>query len=118
MKTIDFKVLGTTNDGKILVDANEVKAQMQDQYDAINALQAERDALLVYAFDAEKWFNKHDPQGYVSPKRAEAQSVLAAHDAELAKKAVMSALRMYGDTDLSNKEIIALAENYAASLSK
>lgn len=43
---------------------------------------------------------------------------LAAHDAEVAKKAVQSALRMYGSTDLNNKEIIALSENYAASLRK
>lgn len=43
---------------------------------------------------------------------------LAAHDAEVAKKAVQSALRMYGSTDLNNKEIIALAESYAASLNK
>lgn len=43
---------------------------------------------------------------------------LAAHDAEVAKKAVQAALRMYGNTDLSNKEIIALSESYASSLKK
>lgn len=43
---------------------------------------------------------------------------LAAHDAEVAKKAVQAALRMYGSTDLSNKEIISLSESYAANLNK
>ncbi len=48
------------------------------------AAQAERDALvaqnkelLCYAADAERWFNKHDPNGYVSPKREKAQQHLA-----------------------------------------
>jgi len=41
---------------------------------------------------------------------------LAAHDAEVAKAAVLSTLRTYGDTDLSHEEIESLAECYAMQI--
>lgn len=56
-------------------------------------LEAERDALaaqnkelLCYIADAEAWFNKHDPNGYVSPKRKQAQQHLAEIRAEAVER--------------------------------
>lgn len=83
------------------------------------ALKAERDALLVYAIDAEKWFNKHDPHGYVSPKRADAQAALAAHDTEVAAKAVLDYnlhLRKDLDDKLPVRCIGIHGDEYAAQL--
>lgn len=77
-------------------------------------LQVERDALAAYALDAERWFNKHDPQGYVSPKRAEVQAVLAAHDAEVAKAAFIAGYKLGMPAPLHN--VNGHAENYAAQL--
>ena len=95
MKTIDFKVLGTTNDGKILIDANDVKSQMQSQYDAINALQAERNALACAVNNLRMAIqsNCHDDPSTSGKRLIELakntpQHHLAAHDAEVAEKAV------------------------------
>lgn len=101
MKTIDFKVLGTTNDGKILVDVNEVKAQMQDQYDAINALQSDRDALAAHCIRLKGFMqscadsNLEDGEQeaadmYLNQVNLTPDYCLAAHDAEVAKEAFIS----------------------------
>ncbi len=58
----------------------------QQQYDELkaerDALAAQNKELLCYVADAEAWFNKHDPNGYVSPKRNQAQQHLAKIRAE------------------------------------
>ena len=45
-------------------------------YTRIAELEREKAELLVYVHDAEKWFNNHDPHGYVSPKREAAKKHL------------------------------------------
>lgn len=103
-----------------------------DLVDALNVIKLQRDALAVSLSAYEKILSElvttdglicSTSRWYYSERYAELselspQQHLAAHDAEVAKKAVQSALRMYGSTDLSNKEIIALSENYAAILNK
>ena len=41
--------------------------------------------LVAYAADAERWFNKHDPNGYVSPKRELVKQHLRDRDAEVGR---------------------------------
>lgn len=100
-------------------------------------LQAERDALVVQMMqlgklhsdltNADMVLDDGEHSGYLITSEqledmerylTEPILCLAAHDAEVAKKAVQAALRMYGNADLNNKEIIALSESYAASLNK
>jgi hypothetical protein len=116
-----------------------MESMMQNQYDAQNQLimeldetrmerdqlKAERDALsaqnkelLCYVVDAEAWFNKHDPNGYVSPKRKQAQQHLAEICAEAGRKGFLQGqLYVLGDPDEIDKEYAELrARQYAASV--
>lgn len=42
----------------------------------VGALKKDKSDLLAYVNDAERWFNRHDPNSYVSPKREAAQQHL------------------------------------------
>lgn len=106
--------------GGMQTGGHKVKLDLADAERLIielNALQDERDAYRKLADSMSSLMVKR--KGTFTDKELKgAQNHLAAHDAEVAKAAVLSTLRTYGDTDLSHAEIFALAENYAASLSK
>lgn len=96
----------------------DLKNSIKLALELMNKACSERDALLVYVRDAENWFNKHDPQGYVSPKQSDAQTALAAHDAEVAKAAYISGASDYQDADSvhENFDFEDRAEKYVAQL--
>ncbi len=90
-----------------------------------DALRNERDALLIdkknlltYVADAEKWFNMHDPNGYVSPKRDTAQQCLREIQAEAGRAGWLACAEFYGlkDTYASKKGIERAANEYAATV--
>lgn len=100
---------------------------------ALIEMQAERDALAAKCVSLENFcaevaavFESMGDSSINSARlkridkemNTDAASILADHDAEVAKAAVLSTLRTYGDTDLSHAEIVALADNYASSLNK
>jgi hypothetical protein len=43
-------------------------------------LEKERNILLSYYFDANRWFSKHDPNHYISPDAEKSKDLLKAHN--------------------------------------
>jgi hypothetical protein len=51
-------------------------------------LEKERNILLYYYFDANRWFSKHDPNHYISPDAEKSKNLLKAHNLEQQAKVV------------------------------
>lgn len=65
-------------DGKVITreDVRRLQSERDSLAATVEALRKDKSGLLAYVNDAERWFNRHDPNGYVSPKREAAQQHL------------------------------------------
>lgn len=90
----------------------------------VEVLRRDNLSLLEYAADAERWFNLHDPNGYISPKRESAKACLAQVKADAGRAGwVMCAETMNDactnmDDVWSERQITEAANEYAERIRK
>ena len=81
-----------------------------------NAL-AQNAELIAYAADAERWFNKHDPNGYISPKREIVKQHLRDRDAEKGRAGFVAGYMLCnGGSPLIAHNYQGFADKYAESI--
>jgi predicted ATP-grasp superfamily ATP-dependent carboligase len=99
----------------------ELMAQVDRMQKRIAELEREKAELLVYVHDAEKWFNNHDPHGYVSPKREAAKKHLNQIKAESYKAGFIAGADSYFDRHYDKSvsdEVLLSADKYANRIRK
>lgn len=105
------------NSETLLEQQNEIE-NLREQNAAlseqIEALRRDKAELLAYALDAEKWFNKHDPSGYVSPKREDVQHHLRNVKAQAVEWAMNKLKREYEAYPLLHYSTFAISQHIEA----